>query len=62
MKKYKREVLEEYSSKARQILNKSKISNEELYNILYQSGHNTISMWKNDRDNLVEYLIAMLER
>ena len=63
MKRYKR--LEEGSqdpTKAMEILAKSKISNEELYNILHQSGHKTISMWKNDRDSLVTYLIDMLER
>lgn len=63
MERYNSQIkLKENKNKAEHILNHSKISNAELYQILYETGHTTISMWKNDRSNLVVYLIDMLNR
>jgi len=60
MKKYKSKF--EESNDTFNIINKSSLTDSELYELLMKSGHRTISMWKNDRSNLIKYLIDMLER
>ena len=62
MKRYKRSEIKESNSKAVSILNKSKITDDELYSLLMETGHKTTGMWKNDRSNLVMYIVDMLER
>lgn len=60
MERYKKKFKENDNSF--KILNKSSLTDDELYDILIDAGHKTITMWKNDRSNLIRYLIDVLKK